>query len=196
MEPKGREHPVCRQAIRSLAFRSLATCLALVPGFAAAQGCGPTRLKTVESVTLNLPPSAVWAAVGDFQNMSWDGDVVAATGSGGNTVDTAVRTLKLKGGAVLGESLYKYDAGTMSYAYHVDKVDVNEMPIQNASATLEVVSADGGAKSRVVWRSAFYRFLKPGEQAPDIADAEASRAVSAHLRSGLDSLKARLDAKS
>lgn len=190
-----RTRPHVRNGLAGSLAAGLALACVFVPGQARAQGCGPTRLKTTESVTLNLPPSAVWSLVGDFQNMSWDGDVATATGSGGNSVDKAVRTLTLKHGSTLGESLYKYDAASMSYSYHIDRVDPSRLPVQNASATLEVLPVDGGARSRVVWRSVFYRFLKPGETSPDQADADAAKAMSAYLRSGLDGLKARLDAK-
>jgi len=164
-------------------------------GSAAAQGCGPTRLKVSESVVLDLPPATVWAMVGNFQDMSWDQDTIGTHGTDGNQVDKAVRTIKLKSGAVFGESLYKYDAAAMSYSYHIDKIDVDRLPVQNVSATLEVSPAEGGAKTKLVWRGAFYRYLRPGEPAPDIADADAMKAVSAYFRSGLAGLKAKLDAK-
>ena len=157
-----------------------------------AQGCGPTRLKVAASVTLDMPSAKAWALVGHFQDMSWDKETVATTGSGGDEPDKAVRTIKLKDGAAFGESLYKYDAGAMSYAYHIDKIDVDRLPVQNVSATIEVVS--DGTRSTVRWRAAFYRYLKPTEGAPDEADAAAKEAMSAYLRAGLAGLKA--DARS
>lgn len=176
--------------------RSPAISVALLlsaPVFAFAQGCGPTRLKVTESVALELPPAKAWAMIGNFQDMSWDADSIATTGSGGNVPDSAVRTLVLKGGTAFGESLYKYDAEAMSYSYHIDKIDVTRLPVQNVSATLEVVP--DGTKSIVRWKSAFYRYLVPGEGAPDTADANAVKAMKAYLRSALDGLKAKADAK-
>lgn len=161
---------------------------------ALAQGCGPTRLKVMASVATALPAATLWAIVGNFQDMSWDGATVATTGSGGNEPDRAVRTVTLKGGAVFGESLYKYDADARTYSYHIDKIDAARLPVQNVSATIEVVPQDGGG-SLVRWRSAFYRDLRPGEPAPDIADAQAMKAMSSFMRDGLSALKARADAK-
>ena len=160
-----------------------------------AQGCGPTRLKVSESIVLDLPPAKVWQIVGDFQNMSWDPIIARTDGSGGNEVDHAVRKVTVSGGASFGESLYKYDADAMTYSYHIDTIDVDRLPVQNVSATLDVVSLDGGARSKLIWRAAFYRYLKPGEPAPDLADALAAKAVSTYIRTGLDGFKAKLDPK-
>ena len=168
----------------------LSTLASVAP--AIAQGCGPTRLKVTASVTLDMPPARAWSLVGHFQDMSWDKETVATVGSGGDAPETAVRTIRLKDGAAFGESLYKYDAAAMSYSYHIDKIDVDRLPVQNVSATLEVVPV--GDKSIVRWRAAFYRYLKPTEGAPDEADAAAKDAMSGYLKAGLAGLKA--DARS
>lgn len=182
-------------ALLPCAVTLCAVILCAVPAAAWAQGCGPTRLKVTESVALDAPPAKVWAVVGNFQDMSWDPDAVATTGSGGNDPEKALRTLMLKGGAAFGESLYKYDAAAMRYSYHIDKIDVARLPVQNVSATLEVVAEDGGTRTIVLWKSAFYRYLAPGEGAPDVADAKAVKAVKAFLHSALEGLKARTDPK-
>lgn len=179
----------------SIALPAALLIAAGLVGSAAAQGCGPTRLKVSESVTLDLPPAKVWALVGNFQDMSWDAEAVATTGSGGNVPEKAARTVTLKGGAAFGESLFKYDAEAMSYSYHIDKIDVARLPVQNVSATLEILPEDGGAKTKVRWKGVFYRYLTPGEGAPDAADANAAHAMKAYMRTGLDGLKAKAEAK-
>ena len=173
-------------------FVIVAASLALAAP-ALSQGCGPTRLKVTASVTLDVPPAKAWAMVGHFHDMSWDRQTVATSGAGGDVPEKAVRTLTLKNGAVLGESLYKYDADAMSYSYHIDKIDVARLPVQNVSATIEVVP-DGDARSTVRWRAAFYRYLKPDEGAPDAADARAKQAMLDYLKAGLAGLKS--DARS
>ncbi len=174
---------------------SIAPAMLACVGIAAAQGCGPTRLKVNESVTLDLPPAKVWALVGDFQDMSWDPEAIATKGAGGNAPEKASRTITLRGGATFGDSLFKYDADAMSYSYHIDKIDVARLPVQNVSATLEVLPEADGAKSKVRWKSVFYRYLTPGEGAPDEADANAAKAMKAFMRTGLDGLKAKAEAK-
>ena len=181
-----------RILVTALALAVSASAVSISATRVLAQGCGPTRLKVAASVTLDLPAAKVWARVGHFQDMSWDRQTVATTGSGGDAPDTAVRTIKLKGGAAFGESLYKYDAAAMSYSYHIDKIDVARLPVQNVSATIEVVP--DGVHSVVRWRAAFYRYLKPNEPAPDVADADAKQAMTDYLRQGLAGLKA--DARS
>jgi hypothetical protein len=168
----------------------------LFAGFAtpAFAQCGPTRLKVAESITLDMPPAKAWAIVGDFQDMSWAKNTTATKGSGGNTPDKATRRVTLANGQALEESLYKYSAEDMSYAYHIDKVDVAALPIQNTSATIEILPADGG-KSTIRWRAAFYRFLKPGEPAADVADAEAAKAVRMLGHGLLEGLKTRAEAR-
>lgn len=179
-------------ATSGLASCGLATLLltsaVLAPAAAIAQGCGPTRLKVAEHVVLDMSPARVWAIVGHFQDMSWDKETLASSGQGGDEPDRATRTIRLGGGASFGESLYKYDAEAMTYSYHIDTIDVAALPVQNVSATLEVVPRDGGARSEVRWRAAFYRYLRPDEGAPDEADARASTMVAAYLRKGLKGL--------
>lgn len=172
----------------------LVCCLLLAPSLAVAQGCGPTRLKVAESVVLDMPPAKAWALVGNFQDLSWDAETVASKGTGGNEPDRALRSVTLRGGSVFVESLYKYDAEAMSYSYHIDQIDVARLPVQNVSATIEIVPEDGG-KSLVRWRSAFYRYLAPNEPAPDVADANAAKAMSAYLKRSLEGLVKKADAK-
>lgn len=180
----------------SMTTAALATLLILGAATGvAAQGCGPTRLKVMQSVTLDMSPARAWALVGNFQDMSWAQNTRAVSGVGGNVPDKAVRKTVLRDGAVLEESLYRYNAEAMSYAYHIDKVDVAELPVQNTSVTVEVVPADGGSKSTIQWRAAFYRFLAPGEPAPDIADGNAAKAVTAFGKQTLEGLKPKSEAK-
>jgi Polyketide cyclase / dehydrase and lipid transport len=80
------------------------------------------------------------------------------TGEGGNEPDVAKRQLTLDGGATIDDSLSKYDAGAMSYSYRIDKVDVKVLPVNNYSATIAVLPAEGG-KSTIEWRGAFYRAI-------------------------------------
>lgn len=58
---------------------------------------GPTRQKVTETIEINAAPDKVWAAVGNFQDMSWHPGFTATEGKGGNDVG-ATRTLTLKSG--------------------------------------------------------------------------------------------------
>jgi len=84
---------------------------------------GPSRQKITETIQIDAPPAKVWATIADFHDMSWLPGVAKTSGEGGNEPDAAKRQLTLDSGATIDESLYKYDAGAMSYSYRIDKVD-------------------------------------------------------------------------
>nr|WP_244532268.1 SRPBCC family protein [Methylocapsa palsarum] len=149
---------------------------------------GPTRQKTTEKIEINAPPAKVWAIIADFHDMSWLPGIAKTTGEGGNTPDAAKRQLTLDNGATIDESLYKYDPAEMSYAYRIDNVDVKVLPVNNYSASIIVLPADGG-KSVVEWRGAFYRGYPNNDPPPELSDEAALKAVSGLFRKGLENLK-------
>ena len=83
--------------------------LGLTAGVALAHG--PSRQKVTESIEINAPADKVWAAVGNFQDMSWLPIVAKTEGTGGNDVN-ATRKLTLKNGGIVEEQLDKYDAAS------------------------------------------------------------------------------------
>ena len=89
---------------------ALAGSLAVLPAVALAHG--PSRQKIVETVDIDAPCAKVWAKIGNFQDMSWLPPVAKTEGQGGNEKG-ATRTLTLKNGGVIEESLEKYDGEAM-----------------------------------------------------------------------------------
>lgn len=179
---------------------ALAGLIALSP--LAAQAHGPSRKKVTETIEINQPPDKVWAAVGNFDDMSWLPIVAKTAANGGNTVvdpedDTKnpTRHLTLKGGATVDEVLYKYQADKMSYSYRISNVDVKVLPVTNYASTLTVMPAEGG-KSTVEWRGAFYRGYPNNDPPPELNDEAAVKAVTELYRLGLTSLKTKLEAVS
>lgn len=154
---------------------------------------GPSRQKTTEKIEINAPPEKVWAVVGDFHDMSWLPGVAKTLGSGGNEPDVAKRQIVLDSGATIDESLYKYDAAQMSYSYRIDTVDVKIFPVNNYSATIIVLPAEGG-KSTVEWRGAFYRGYPNNDPPPELNDDAALKAVTTLYRAGLENLKKKVEA--
>ena len=63
---------------------ALAGLIALAP--LAAQAHGPVRKKVTETIVIDQPPAKVWAAVGNFGDMSWLAPVAKTEAKGGNTV--------------------------------------------------------------------------------------------------------------
>jgi hypothetical protein len=156
----------------------------------AASAHGPTRQKVVETIEINVPADKVWAAVANFQDMSWHPAVAKTAGAGGNDLG-ATRTLTLQSGGEINEKLSKYDAGAMTFSYEITEVDVKVLPVTNYSSTLSV--KDAGGKTTVEWKGAFYRGYVNNDPPPDQDDAAAVKAVTGVYTSGLEALKKKLE---
>ena len=172
-------------------FLTLTTVAAFALVSFGAQAHGPTRKKVEETVEINAAPDKVWAVIGNYQDMSWLPPVEKTEGKGGNEIK-ATRTLTLKGGATVGEELYKYSAEKMSYSYRITKVDVKTLPVNDYSSTIKVEDA-GGGKSKVAWDGAFYRGYMNNDPPPELNDEASQKAVRGLYRTGLDALKAKLE---
>lgn len=173
-------------------FIKAAVLAATLP--AAALAHGPTRQKVTLTAEVAADPAEVWAAIGDFQVMSWHPAVFATTGEGGNEIDaTRLLTLGEEGGPTISEVLYKYSAEKMSYSYRILEVDVEVLPVTNYSSHLTVKPLEGGG-SLVEWRGAFYRGYPNNEPPEHLNDAAAIAGVSAVYQAGLDALVERFGA--
>jgi hypothetical protein len=171
--------------------RALAFWFCLVAAFPfAASAHGPTRQKVVETIEINAPADKVWAVVGNFQDMSWHPAFSKTEGKGGNDVG-ATRTLTLQSGGQIFETLTKYNAEAMMYAYEISQVDVKVLPVTNYSANIKVTA--NGDKSTVEWRGAFYRGYVNNDPPPELSDEAAVNAVTGIYKAGLDALKKKLE---
>jgi len=169
-----------------------AVAVALIPGLAIAHG--PTRQKVTLTTEVAAAPAEVWAAIGDFQNMSWHPAVHASTGANGNDIDaTRVLTLGEAGGPTISELLYKHSDEKMSYSYRITEVAVEVLPVTNYSSHLTVKTRDGGG-SLIEWRGAFYRGYPNNDPPENLNDAAAIAAVTGVYQAGLDALVAKFGA--
>lgn len=167
----------------ALAALTLASSVALAHG--------PTRQKVVEKITIDAPADAVWAQIKDFDALAkWHPAVAESPADKGNT-EGSVRTVKIKGGGSLVESLERYNAEGRSYTYRAK--DGGALPVTNYTSTL-TVSGDG-AKSSVEWRGAFYRGFPNNDPPPDQNDEAAVKAVTGVYQSGLANLKSLVEKK-
>ncbi len=161
----------------------------------AAWAHGPTRQKVRESIEINAPPAKVWAAIGNFQDMSWLQPVSKTECEKGNEIG-ATRRLTLATGATIDEELYKYDAEKMSYSYRITAVDVKVLPVTNYSSTLTVSPGADGKGSVLEWAGAFYRGYPNNDPPPELNDEAAVKAVGGLYRSGLEALKKKIESGS
>lgn len=157
---------------------------------------GPTRQKVTVTTEVAAEPAEVWAAIGNFQDMSWHPAVVSSIGEGGNAID-ATRDLYLSDqgaeGPLLKEVLYKYDAEKMTYSYRIREDNVPVLPVTNYSSHLTVKPRDGGG-SMVEWRGAFYRGYPNNDPPEDLNDEAAIAAVTGVYEAGMQALVERFGA--
>jgi carbon monoxide dehydrogenase subunit G len=152
---------------------------------------GPTRQKVVEQITINAPAAAVWARIKNFDALKdWHPAVAASPADKGNE-EGSVRTLTLKGGGTLVETLESHDDARMKYAYRAK--DGGALPVTNYTSTLSV--RDEGGKALVEWRGAFYRGYPNNDPPPEQNDEAAVRAVTGVYQSGLAQLKALVEGR-
>lgn len=176
------------QTLKSLLGLAVSTVVA-----GAATAHGPTRQKVELSIDIDAPAEAVWARIGNFDDMSWHPVVAQTAGEGGNEVGaTRVLTLQGDGTATITEALTRYSAERMSYSYKITAVDVQVLPVTNYSSHLTVTSA-GEGKSKVEWLGAFYRGFPNNDPPPELNDKAAIAAVTGVYQSGLDALKADME---
>ncbi|CAN7315740.1 SRPBCC family protein [Variovorax paradoxus] len=178
-------HPSGRRAL-SVLLASI-----LLAASAPSQAHGPTRQKVSEKVTIEAPADAVWAKIKNFNALKdWHPAVADSAADKGNA-EGSVRTVKLKDGGMLVETLEGYDDAKMKYNYRAK--DGGALPVTNYTSVLSVV-ADGG-KSVVEWRGAFYRGYPNNDPPPDKNDEAAIKAVTGVYRDGLAHLKKMMESK-
>lgn len=150
---------------------------------------GPTRQKVTESVTIDAPPAAVWARIKNFDSLKdWHPAIAESPASQGNEVGS-VRSLKLKGGGELTETIERYDDAGMKYSYRAK--DGGALPVTNYTSTISVAAGEGAdaGKTVVEWRGAFYRGHPGNEPPPELNDDAAVAAITGVYQSGLANLK-------
>ncbi len=177
-------------------FRKLAAfvvALLILPGLAAAPG--PTRQKASETITIDAAPDRVWAVIANFGDMSWHPRVAMTDASKGNEKGS-IRTLGFTSGGMMEEELSKYDADKMTYSTFIGHVNTDILPATNYSSTITVKPAEGGAKSEVTWRAAFYRGYPNNDPPAELNDEAAVKGVSAYITEGLENLKKKVESGS
>ena len=152
---------------------------------------GPTRQKVDESVVINAPPEKVWAVVQNFHDMSWDPDVASTDGNGENTVNST-RTLHMKGGGELVQTLEAYKPEKHSYSVFMPHNDPKVLAVADFSSQLSVTAADNDM-STVEYRAAGYRGDPNGDPPEALNDASAISAMKTYVLDGLSGLKKKVE---
>lgn len=162
--------------LRIMASALAITLVAALPAGAQAAG---KKVKVVESVTLDAPPSKVWGVVGDFSSLGWHPAAKSTTAPNGNTPGSE-RRIDL-GGPVLTEQLVSRNDKRHSLTYKILDNGENQkvLPVQHYVSTIRVKPSGKG--STVTWSSTF-------DPAPGSDAATAKKAIQGVYRGGLDNL--------
>ena len=156
---------------------------ALLPATTSAAIDETLRIK--ETIEINAPADAVWAKVGNFNDMSWHPAIAKTELTSGNNNEVgATRTLTLPDGGTVKEVLVAYDKDDMTMKYDITE---SVLPVREYSATILVKAADG--KTTVTWRSMFKRKDPANPGAPGQDDKAAKEAITGIFKSGLENLK-------
>jgi len=167
-------------------MRALLAAAILIGASTLALAHGPTRQKVTETATIKAAPDAVWNKVKDFNGMAaWHPAVEGSTATDGSK-EGSVRTLSLKGGGQMVETLEGYSDAERKFSYRAK--DGGALPVTNYTSTLTVKAGDGGT-SLVEWRGAFYRAYPNNNPPPGQDDDAAVKAITGVYQSGLANLK-------
>ncbi len=157
----------------------------------AAQAHGPSRQKVVETITIQAPADAVWNRIKAFDSLNWHPAVEGVTATDGSKVGS-VRTIQLKGGGTIVETLENYSDADRKFSYRMK--DPGPVPVNNYTSTISVTPAGANA-STVEWRGAFYRAFMGNAPPADKNDQTAIDAVTGIYKAGLDELKKSMETK-
>ncbi|MDO9168470.1 MAG: SRPBCC family protein [Methylobacter sp.] len=159
----------------------------------AALAHGPTPQKAKESITINASVDDVWNVIKQFDAIaSWHPDVKASSGDGKNASD-GIRTLTLKNGGQLVESLDFYSDKDHEYNYRLKTENVTVFPVSSYTTNLQVTAGDDANISVVTLKSRFYRGDTGNTPPESLNDAAAVNAMNAFFKNGLAGLKQKLE---
>lgn len=155
---------------------------------AAALAFAPTAfanhtIKVSKSVTVNAPADKVWAEVKDFGALqNWHPAVESTKiDKGGDNKPGTVRTLSLKGGGNITETLTAYSDKGRSQSY---KINEGVLPVAGYTSTISVKPA-GKDKATLSWTSSFK--AKAGT-----SDADAKKTIEGVYDAGLGNVQKKL----
>ena len=138
-------------------------------------------------MNIKASPDAVWAKLKDFNGMpGWHPAVAGSSATNGNS-EGSVRTLKLKAGGELVETLETYNDAEKKISYRAK--DGGGLPVSNYASTIQVKPGESGG-SVVEWRGSFYRAFTNNNPPPGQDDEAAIKAITDVYKGGLANLKA------
>ncbi|WP_198245648.1 SRPBCC family protein [methane-oxidizing endosymbiont of Gigantopelta aegis] len=147
---------------------------------------GPTPRKVDKSIVIDAPIEKVWVVVKQFDRIAdWHPDVLASEGDGKNQSGSE-RRLTLKTG-ILTEGLDYISDADHEYNYRLSKENTDAFPVSSYSAAIQLVAE--GDKTKVKWKSRFYRGDTSNNPPKRLNDEAAVKAMNQFVQNGLEGLK-------
>lgn len=146
-------------------------------------------IRVKETIEINAPADKVWAAVGNFGDMSWHPAIAKTEITGGKATEAgATRALTFTDGGGVKETLTSYDAASMTMKYDITE---GTLPLREYSATIQVQSA--GGKTTVLWKSMFKRKDPANPPKAGQDDDTAKNTIVNIFKTGLENLKKNME---
>ena len=148
-------------------------------------GHGPSRQKVSESIEINASKEEVWKIVSDFNNFNWNKGV-EKTNASSNDIG-AERTIVFKSGESIKQKLEKIDENKMMVNWRIIETDNKVLPVNSYSAKVFVKSSDN--KTKVVYKSGFYRGFMGNDPPAELNDENSKKKVKIFIVENLNGLK-------
>ena len=165
---------------------ALAAGATLALGVGTADAHGPSRKKVTSEVTLNATPDEVWAAVGKFDDLSWDPKVKSVTLESPEIKTGTKRVVTWSNDQQTTEQLTKWKPEEHLYGFRTLQDNIEALPVTNYTAILSV--EDAGGKAKFTFDSGFYRGFPNNDPPPELNDDAAIAAVTEAQQEAIDSL--------
>ncbi len=147
---------------------------------------GPTPKKADKSIIINATIDKVWAVVKNFDDISsWHPDVLSSTGDGKNKSGSD-RSMTLKSG-VLEEGLDYFSDTDHEYNYRLKTENTDVFPVSSYTTAIQLIAEDD--KTKVKWKSRFYRGDTGNTPPKRLNDESAIAAMDSFIINGLQGLK-------
>lgn len=135
-------------------------------------GLSASAVELTYKATLTAAPDAVWKKIGDFCGIaSWHPAIEKCVLSDGGKT----RTLSLKGGGTIVETLVSRDDNAHTYTYQIVS---GPLPVSDYVSTIKVLPDSSG--SSIVWTGNY--------KAKGASDADAQKTIDAVYKAGVDAL--------
>jgi len=151
---------------------------------------GPTPRKADKSIIINAPIDKVWAIIKHFDNISdWHPDVLSSNGDSRNESGSE-RSITLKSGELV-EGLDYFSDADHEYNYRLKTENTDVFPVSSYTTAIQLIAEDD--KTKVKWKSRFYRGDTGNSPSKRLNDESAVGAMDSFILNGLQGLKETLE---